>query len=83
MFGILIVDIMFFAIPILLLGFLGISIYRYALARKKNKTAPGAFSTVEINRRKIVLIIAAILTGTLLAVVVGVITLIFLAVAFM
>ncbi len=83
MFGILLIDILFFAIPIIIFAFLGISIYRYASAVRKNAKIPDSFSQSEITKRKIILIVSAIIAGVFLAVVVGFIVLIYLAVAYM
>ncbi len=37
MFGIIIYDILFFAIPAIIIALLGVSIYRYLSAKRKNK----------------------------------------------
>ncbi len=83
MFGIIVIDILFFALPAILLVFLGISIYRYVSAKRKSAKEPGTVSPSDMKSRKIVLIIASILAGVFLAIVVGMIALIFLAVAYM
>lgn len=83
MFGILLYDIFFFAIPIILMVLFGISLYRYVSAKKQNKVAPGTFSDVEIKKRKIMLIVLSVIAGVLAVIVVGFIALLFMAVAFM
>ncbi len=83
MFGILLYDILFFAIPAALLAFWGISIYRYITAKKKNAQAPGSFSAQELKKRKTILVITSVIAGVFLAVVLGFIALLFMAVAFM
>ncbi len=83
MFGILIIDLLFFAIPILLLSFLGISIYRYISAKRQNAKAPDTFSSNELKTRKLLLIISAVLTAVFVTIVVGFVALLFLAVAYM
>ncbi len=83
MFGILVYDILFFAIPAALLAFWGISIYRYISAKKKNAQAPGSFPAQELKKRKIILAITSVIAGVFLAVVLGFIALLFMAVAFM
>ena len=55
MFGVLLYDILFFAIPAILILFIGISFYRYRSAKKQNEEAPGTYSAEEIKRRKIML----------------------------
>lgn len=83
MSGILLYDILFFAIPIILIALFGISVYRYVSAKKQNKAAPGTFSDDEIKKRKIMLIVLSVITAVLAAIVIGFIVLLFMAVAFM
>ena len=83
MSGILLYDILFFSIPIILIALFGISVYRYVSAKKQNKVAPGTFSDDEIKKRKIMLIVLSVITAVLVAIVIGFIVLLFMAVAFM
>lgn len=83
MFGILLYDIIFFAIPIILIALFGISLYRYISAKKQNKSVPGTFSDAEIQKRKIMLIVLSVIAGVLAVIVLGFIALLFMAVAFM
>lgn len=83
MFGILLYDIFFFAIPIILVALFGVSLYRYISAKKQNKMAPGTFSDAEIKKRKIMLIVLSVIAGALAVIVIGFIALMFMAVAFM
>lgn len=83
MLGIILYDIFFFAIPMLIIAFFGVSIYRYLSARRKNRIAPGAVLPEEMKKRKIQLIASAIIAGALVIVVIGFIALLFMAVAFM
>ncbi len=83
MFGILIYDILLFAIPIVMLVFFGVSLYRYLTAKKKNEATPGTFSDEEIKRRKKILTIASVIVGVLVAIVIGFTILMFMAVAYM
>ncbi len=83
MFGILSYDILFFAIPAILIILFGISLYRYVSAKKKNKKVPGTFSDEEMKKRKIVFIIFSIVSGVLAVVVIGFSVLLYMAVAFM
>ena len=83
MFGILLYDIFFFAIPIILIALFGVCLYRYITAKKQNKMAPGTFSDAEIRKRKIMLIVLSVIAGALAAIVIGFIALMFMAVAFM
>ena len=83
MFEILIYNTLFFAIPTILIVLFGFSLYRYISAKKQNKVVPGTFSDDEIRKRKIWLIVSAIIAGALAVVVIGFIALLFMAVAFM
>jgi len=83
MFGIILYDVIFFAVPALLLLFFGISLYRYISAKRENDETPGSYSIEEIKKRKIILIIASVIAGALIAVVIGFIAMLFMAVAFM
>ena len=83
MFGILLYDILFFAIPTAMILFLGISIYRYCSAVSQNKANPGTFAPVEIKNRKTCLIVASVIAGVFTMVVLGFAALLFMAVAYM
>ena len=83
MFGILVIDIMFFAIPALLLCFFVFSLYRYLHAKKINKSAPNSFSQNEIKYRKTMLIVSSIIAALFAFIVIGFIFLLYMAIAFM
>lgn len=83
MFRSLLYGFLFFAIPISLLVLLGISIYRYVSAKNQNKLAPRTFSDEEIKKRKTMLIVLSVIIGVLVAIVVGFLALLFVAIAFM
>lgn len=83
MFGILIHDVFFFAIPAVILALFGVSLYRYLHAKRENKKAPNSFTPEEMNRRGIFLAVSSIIAGALLLVVIGFTALMFMAVAFM
>lgn len=83
MFGVLIYDVLFFATPIILIALFGVALYRYMSANKQNKVSPGTFSDDEIKKRKSMLISLSIISGILIAIVIGFCALMFLAVAFM
>jgi len=75
--------ILFWAIPLVVTAFFGVSLFRYLYARKRNKQAPGVFSAEEMKKRKLILTVASVLAGVLLMVVAGFVALLFMAVAFM
>ena len=83
MFGIILYDVLFFAIPALLLVLFAVSLYRYVSAKKRNKAAPGTYAPGEVKKRGIMLIVSAVAAGVLAVVVLGFIALLSLAVAFM
>lgn len=83
MFGVLLYDIFLFAIPFILIALFGVCLYRYISAKKQNKIMPGTFSAAEIKKRKIMMIVLSVVSGVLVAIVIGFIALMFMAVAFM
>ena len=74
---------LFFAIPTISAGAFGVSLYRYLSAKKKNKLSPGTLSAEDMAKRKTALIVWGIIAGILVAMVVGIIVLLFTAIAFM
>lgn len=71
----------FFGIPLAAVLFFIISLYRYCSARKKNKMVSGTFSAEQIETRKILLIVASIVAGTLVVVIGSIYILLLMAVA--
>ena len=74
---------LFFAIPVSMVAFFGISLYRFVRAVSANKKNLGAFSADEIKKRRLLFIVSAVIAAVLVAVVVGFIALLFMAVAYM
>lgn len=83
MFGVLIYDVLFFAIPIILVALFGVALYRFISAKKQNTAVPGTFSDDEIKKRKTALIVLSVIAGVLAAIAIGFIALLFMAAAFM
>lgn len=83
MFGILLYDVLFFGIPVILIGLFGLALYRYLSAKKQNRATPGLYSEKEITRRKIMMIALAVVAGVIAVIVAGFLALLFMAVAFM
>lgn len=83
MFGYLLYDVLFFGLPLALLLFFGYSLFLFIDAKRKNKAAPGSVSDSDVKKRKIMLIVASAICGVLLAVVIGFIIMMFMAVAYM
>lgn len=83
MFGVLLYDILFFAIPLAILGFFAVSLIRYLSARKQERELPGSIPPQDMKTRKVLLIISAVIAGALVAMVIGLIALLYMAVAFM
>jgi hypothetical protein len=83
MFGVLIYDLLFFAVPVGILVFFAISLCRYLSARKQEREIPGSVEAQDLKNRKALLIVSAVMAGVLLAVTIGLIVLLYMAVAFM
>lgn len=79
----MIFGVLLFGVPMLSLALFFISLYRYVSAKRKNKRTPDAFSEAEIGARKMMLVIFSVVTGVLLAILIGLTVLLCLAVAFM
>lgn len=79
----IIFSVLLFGIPTLSLVLFFISLYRYVSAKRKNKRTPDTFSEAEIGARKMMLVIFSVITGVLLAILIGLTVLLYLAVAFM
>ncbi|MBQ9691995.1 MAG: hypothetical protein IJV70_02425 [Clostridia bacterium] len=79
----IIMSFLYFSIPLLAFVFFGVSLYKYLKAKKANKRSPGTFPDQEIKNRKTVLIVASVIAGVLIAILLGFIGLLFLAVAYM
>lgn len=74
---------MFFVITLAINTFLGISIYRYASAKKKHAGNPEQFPLNEVNGRKVLLIIASVVTEAYFVVVIGFAVLMYIALSYM
>lgn len=76
-------DLLVFLIPMLLLALFGVSLYRYLSARRKNKREPGSFSSSQMTFRLWMLILSGTVAGIFVAILLGLMALLFLAVAYM
>ena len=77
------VSALFWIIPTgAVVGFF-ISLFMYLYAKKKNKRAPGAFSDEAVKARKIWFVIFSLIAGSMLAVLVALTILLYMAVAYM
>ncbi len=74
---------LFLLIPIAIIAFFAVSLCKYVSAKKKNKKTPGAVIAREMDRLKTVLIVSSVAAGVLLAAVIGITVLMYLAVAYM
>lgn len=79
----LIYGVIFFVIPAIVLGIFAVTVYRFVSARKKNEASPGAFSDGEIKKRKIMMIVASVITVIFVIMVVCICALMYVAVAYM
>ena len=74
---------LFFLVPAVLVVLFAVSLFMYLSARNKARQNPGSVSPDELSRRKILLIAASVAAGLAVAVVIGIVALLFAAVAFM
>lgn len=79
----MLIELLFFGSPIVAFILFGISIHRFLSATKQNKTAPATFSDEEINQRKKMMIVTAIISTVFAVIIAGFVTLTFLAIAYM
>ncbi len=71
---------LFFIIPLLLIGLWISSLLRYTSAKKD---APGTHTEKEIKKRKLIFILLSVVTGVVVAIVIGFMALMLMAVAYM
>ena len=77
------VSALFWLVPtVAVVGFF-ISLFMYFFAKKKNKRAPGTFSDEEVKIRRTWFIIFSLIAGSMLAVLVALTILLYMAVAYM
>ena len=76
-------SILFAAIPAVLFALFAVSLYRYLSARKQDRLAPGTISPKELTARKIMLIVTSVVLGVFVAVVIGFMALMAMAIVFM
>ena len=74
---------LYYGIPIMTVLLFVVSLYRFCIAKFRNKRRPGTYPAEEIRHRKIMLIISSVIFGILAAVVIAFIVLLMCAVAFM
>ncbi|MBE6852599.1 MAG: hypothetical protein E7505_03900 [Ruminococcus sp.] len=79
----IIFNILFLGIPLALIVLFVVSLCRYKSAVKQNKKVPGAFSDEEIKKRRTILTVFSVIAGIIAVIVIGLIALMFMAVAFM
>ena len=74
---------LFYVIPVALLVFFGVSLYRYLSARSQNKAVPGTVSEGAMKTRLTLLIVSGVLAGVVLVGAAGLVLLLFSALAYM
>ena len=73
----------FWLVPtVAIVGFV-VSLLRYFLAKRKNKRVPGSYSEAALKSRKIALIVFSSIAGAMLATVIALVILLYMAVAYM
>ncbi len=73
----------YYAIPAAAIVFFFVSLFRFLSAKKKNRLEPGSVSRESMRLRTIMLILSSVIAGVLLAVVIGIVLLMMMAVAYM
>ena len=73
----------YLSLPLALLAFFVISLVLYCRAKAGNKREPGTYTDDQVRLRLTLLIISACIAGIMLLCVVGLIALMFMAVAYM
>ncbi|MBQ8858720.1 MAG: hypothetical protein IJ012_02905 [Clostridia bacterium] len=75
--------VLFFGIPLLLLVLYAVCIFRYVRAKRANRLVIGAYSDVEVRKRRNAVVVLSVVIGVMLAAVVGFVLLLYMAIAFM
>lgn len=79
----IIFSVLFIGFPLAAVVFWVICLEEYLSGKRKNKHQPGTVSDEVMKRRKALLIVSSVIAGTLVACVVGLVTLFYMAIAFM
>ncbi len=74
---------LFWGLPIFSVLWFAIALYRFLIAKKRIKNGSRVYDEAEMRRRKIQLTISSVLFGIILLIALGLMGLLFLAVAFM
>ncbi len=76
-------EILFYLIPIGSVAFFIVSLVAFCTSKNANKRSPGSYTEKQLKTRKILLIISSIIMGVMVAVVVGLMALLFIGIAYM
>ncbi|MBQ2325889.1 MAG: hypothetical protein II377_06500 [Clostridia bacterium] len=76
-------DLIFYGSPIAAIVFFCISLYRYLSGKSKNRLSPNTVSDSEMQNRRYLLIVSAVIAGIIALLAVGFIGLTFLVLAYM
>ena len=74
---------LFWGLPLFSVLWFAIALYRFLIAKKRIKNGSRVYDEAEMRRRKIQLTISSVLFGIILLIALGLMGLLFLAVAFM
>lgn len=77
------ISVLLFAVPIGSIIFFVVSLVLFLSARSANKENPGTYTESQINTRKVLLIVSSILAFVVVSVVITIISLLYMAVAYM
>ncbi len=77
----LLIGALIFLVPLTLLSFFGVTLFRFIYAKCKNKKVPDTYSKREIKERKVSFIVVSIINGVFFSIIIGIIILFTMALA--
>lgn len=79
----ILIEIIYFAIPVAALAFFVVSLMLFLSARKKNKILPGSVDEGTMRIRKAMMIVSAVVAGILIVITVGFALLLTMSISYM
>lgn len=77
------ISVLLFAVPIGSIIFFVVSLVLFLTARSANKENPGTYNESQINTRRVLLIVSSILAFVVISAIITIISLLYMAVAYM
>ncbi len=75
------IDAFIYGVPLTLLSFFGVTLFRFIYAKSKNKKIPDTYSKREIKKRKITFFVVSIINGVFFSILIGITILFAMALA--